>query len=118
MPELLDTGYCGRVERINFSARFLLHGDEDFTIDLSQFRQFKNLLHLSLSGTTQVITDVTPFAELKNLDALDLSDTQVADISPLAGLKRLRWLYLTGTQVTDEQVNELQQALPNCRIIR
>ena len=45
-----------------------------------------------------------------------LDDTQVSDLSPLAELKNLITLYLYNSQVSDEQVQELRQALPNCRI--
>ena len=64
------------------------------------------------------IADLSPLAELKNLEVLDLSGTRVTDVSPLAELKSLILLALPGTKVTDQQVNALQQALPNCIIVR
>jgi len=42
----------------------------------------------------------------------------VSDLSPLVGLKRLQSLDLNGTKVTDEQIDQLQLALPNCDISR
>jgi Leucine-rich repeat (LRR) protein len=47
---------------------------------------------------------------------LALIAPQVSDLSPLAELKNLQNLYLNNTQVTEEQVQELRQALPNCKI--
>ena len=47
---------------------------------------------------------------------VSLKDTQVNDLSPLAELKNLEWLFLYNTQVSDEHVRELRQALPNCEI--
>jgi hypothetical protein len=67
--------------------------------DLSPLAELKNLEHLGL-GNTQV-RDLSPLAELKNLGGLVLDDTQVSDISPLARLKNLRRLHLDNTQVSD-----------------
>ncbi len=58
---------------------------------------------------------VTP---LTRLNRLTLSSTGVTDtgLVHLKGLPRLNGLWLNDTQVTDEGVEQLQQALPNCRI--
>ena len=64
------------------------------------------------------ISDVTPLAGLKNLERLDLTGTPVSDLTPLTGLTNLNWLWLDETHVSEEQVEELQQALPNCDIGR
>jgi hypothetical protein len=42
----------------------------------------------------------------------------VALVCHLEGLTRLELLLLNRSQVTDEGVKKLQQALPNCQIIR
>jgi hypothetical protein len=57
---------------------------------------------------------------LSQLQYLDLSGTNVADagLVHLEGLSQLQALHLTGTKVTDEGVRKLQQALPNCKIVR
>jgi len=49
---------------------------------------------------------------------VDLSNTQVGDLSPLAELENLEVLYLENTPVSDEQVRRLQKALPGCDIER
>ena len=108
MPELLDTGYCRRVNECDlYNTQFA---------DVSPLAELKNLEWLNLSNTQ--VADVTPLAELKKLEGLYLSDTQVADVTPLAGLKNLRFLDLSHTQVTEDQVNQLQQELPDCTIVR
>lgn len=84
--------------------------------DLATIRQLHALLVLDLSGTQ--VSDLMPLAELEKLEWLDLSYTQVTDLAPLAGLPKLQMLYL-GTldgRITDQQVEDLQQALPNCEI--
>ena len=62
------------------------------------------------------MSDLSPLAEMKNLKELFIFHTQVSDLSPLAELKNLERLKLFNTQVSDEQVKELRQALPNCKI--
>jgi internalin A len=84
--------------------------------DLSPLAGLKNLEWLALYDTH--VSDLSPLAGLKNLQTLGLHGTQVRDLSPLAGLKNLTELSLNNTQVSDEQVKLLQQALPNCKIVR
>ena len=76
--------------------------------------ELKNLTSLSLENTQ--VSDLSPLAELKNLKVLWLKHTQVSDLTPLAELKNLEWLNLRSTQVSGEQLQKLQQALPNCEI--
>ena len=87
------------------------------------------------------VSDLTPLKELKNLQILHIYGVQAYDIEPLKSLRNLKELYLVGTQVsnleplkdlkqleslqificnniTDEQVEELQKALPNLKISR
>lgn len=55
---------------------------------------------------------------LESLAALDLSQTAITDrgLAALAGMKSLRTLSLTGCDVSEKAVEELRQALPDCRI--
>ncbi len=59
-------------------------------------------------------------SRLKQLEKLILSGTPVTDegLKPLRTLENLREVDLTGTQVTDAGVEQLQDALPFCRIHR
>ena len=62
------------------------------------------------------VSDLTPLAGLKSLEFLGLQSTNVSVLSPLANVTSLQWLDLHNTPVSKEQVEELQQALPNCTI--
>ncbi len=57
--------------------------------------------------------------ELTNLHHLYLQETHVTDagLIHLRGLSQLKYLDLRKTEVTGEGVNDLQKALPNCRIL-
>ena len=84
--------------------------------DVAPLAGLTNLNWLSLYGTE--VKDVTPLAKVGNLRKLDLGDTQVKDVKPLSGLKQLRELHLILTQVSQEDVEMLQEALPDCGITR
>ena len=76
----------------------------DFAGDngLGSLRLFANLInlqYLNLAGTQ--VADLTPLAALTNLERLNLGGTQVAGVTPLAALTNLQSLYLSSTQVAD-----------------
>ena len=91
-----------------------LHFGSTEVSDLSPLAELKRLKWLRLPCTQ--VSDLSPLAELKNLEKLVLDDTEVSDLSPLADLQNLKILDLFNTQVSEEQVQELQKALPNCEI--
>ena len=82
--------------------------------DLSPLSELKNLRKLDISYTKAI--DLSPLAELENLETLHLTNAEVNDLSPLADVKNLNALHLRKTQVSDEQMQELEEALPNCNI--
>lgn len=109
---------------------------------VSDLRPIKGLtkLHYILLGETPV-SDLEPIKELKNLDLLEIDNTMISDIEPLKGLTKLTVLLLNDTPVsnlkplkgltnlesldlsnckniTEEQVEDLQKALPNLKISR
>ena len=84
--------------------------------DLSPLAGLKDLESLVVYETK--VSDLTPLAGMKNLEEIWLNDTQVSDLSLLAGLENLRRLSIEGTNVTEEQIEQLQLALPNCKISR
>lgn len=61
---------------------------------------FEEPQRLSLNYNRQV-NDLSPLAELKNLEAIDLGNTLVSDLSPLVELKNLKYADLRFTQVSD-----------------
>jgi Leucine-rich repeat (LRR) protein len=83
--------------------------------DVSPLEGLKGLGWLDLAGTP--VSDVSPLAGLEGLTILGLSNTSVTDVSPLMGLEHLKILKLTNTQVSKDDVDRLQQALPDCEII-
>ena len=104
--------------------------------DITPLAELKGLIYLSLYDCP--ISDISPLMELTNLDWLNLDDTKVSDISPLRNLTNLSYLSFEGSKVSDltplyglknlkgvqlwntplslTQINELQEALPNCII--
>lgn len=63
------------------------------------------------------IEDATPLLHLRTLEVLDLTGNRISSVSVLQQLPSLRWLKLSGNPLTQEQVDELQAALPDCEII-
>jgi Leucine-rich repeat (LRR) protein len=64
------------------------------------------------------VPDLSPIKEAKNLQYLDIRQTQVADLSPLYGLKNLWKIDLSHTPVSKSEIEALQAALPNVEITR
>ncbi len=64
--------------------------------------------------------DLAHLKWLPSLNRLNLAGTEIDDagLFHLKELGGLRYLWLTGTQVSDAGVTDLQEALPNCKIIR
>ncbi len=59
----------------------------------------QSITSLDLGGTQ--VSDLSPLADLSNLQKLDLASTRVSDLSPLAGLTKLNTLIVASTQVND-----------------
>ena len=83
--------------------------------DLTPLAKLASLQYLRLSSTP--VSDLTPLVKLTSLQELYVDNTQVSDLTPLVKLQSLYWLDLSNTPVSEEQVETLQQALPNCEII-
>ncbi|MCL2015230.1 MAG: leucine-rich repeat domain-containing protein [Defluviitaleaceae bacterium] len=70
--------------------------------DLTPLADLVNLQHLSLSGGSfGNIGDLTPIAGLTNLQTLYLTSLQISDLTPLAGLTNLQILRLDLNQISD-----------------
>jgi Leucine-rich repeat (LRR) protein len=65
--------------------------------DISPLAELTNLQSLGLPNNH--ITDLTPLAGLTNLRTLYLQDNRIADLTPLAGLTNLRTLYLQNNRI-------------------
>ena len=107
--------------------------------DLSFLLHWPNLRRLICVDSTKRLTDISPLAELMDLEYVELFLQDITDISPLANHTKLLDLNLCHNDVTDlsplysrtslerlhisynphltaEEVAKLQEALPNCVI--
>lgn len=82
--------------------------DVQFLSGLSQLR--------TLILSDNLITDVTPLASLAALRTLYLDRNPVGDLTPLAALSSLTTLSLQGVEIADYALEDLQSALPGCRV--
>jgi RNA polymerase sigma factor (sigma-70 family) len=87
---------------------------------LKELAGLKDLQDLNVGNSKVTDAGLKELAGLKSLHTLALGGLPVTDagLKQLAGLKSLQTLVLDRTQVTDAGVKELQQALPECEILR
>lgn len=71
----------------------------------------------SLDLSDNLIEDITPLACLKSIETLDLRNNGISSLQPLMMLTTLKTLYIGGNSVTEQQIMDLQFALPDCEII-
>ena len=69
--------------------------------NLGELKKLKKLWLDGDHGKKSTLNDLSPLADLYNLQKLDACDTQVTDLSPLAGLHNLQELRVIRTSVTD-----------------
>jgi Leucine-rich repeat (LRR) protein len=100
--------------------RLNLSGSEITDKGLEQLKDLPQLQNLCLVGTTVTDPGLEHLRGLTQLQVLALDGTKVTDnvLEHLKELTQLKELGLYDTKVTDEGVKKLQQALPNCKIIR
>ena len=90
---------------------------ETHVSDLSPLGGLKNLQRLYFFYETK-ISDLEPLRGLTNLEEIGILKSACSDIDPLKELTNLRQLFLYEAQVSDEELDELQKALPNLKIER
>ena len=83
--------------------------------DFSPLATLTNLEYLFI-GDDQ-LTDLTPFAKLRKLKTLTLWRVPATDLTPIAALEGLESLILLNTSANRSQIEPLQHALPNCKIV-
>jgi Leucine-rich repeat (LRR) protein len=94
-------------------------GDKQNNPELLDPSPLANLTKLSTLNISYIkARDYKFLQKLSYLESLNLTRTNIADISSLANLKNLRELDLRDTKVTDEQIRELQKALPELKILK
>jgi hypothetical protein len=85
--------------------------------NMEPLKNLVNLKRLIINETT--VSDLKPIKKFKNLEYLDISYTQVNNLEPIKGLTNLQTLYIQNCpNITDQQVEDLQKALPNLKIER
>jgi len=84
--------------------------------DISPLENLVNLKFLDISNTS--VSNIESIGNLINLEKLDISHTNINDLKSLYKLANLQEVIVLGLKVSDEQIAELQQALPELRIVK
>lgn len=116
--EYLDLGH-NDFSDVSFIAnmpklRVLILAISHHITDITPLANCKQLEYLELF--TNRVSDITPLAGLTELRHLNLCNNPISDATPLYGLKNLERLWIAGTQLSQTQLEELQKQLPNCVI--
>ena len=87
---------------------------------LAELSGLANLQYLYLNDTPITDAGLVHLARLSSLEELSLTHTQVTGpgLAHLSGLTKLDFLYLYSTGISPAGIDELQKALPKCRINR
>lgn len=83
--------------------------------DLSPIAECKNLEYLEVFSTN--VADLSPLAELTSLRHLNICNTRVSDISPLFNNSKLERFWIGGwIHIPPEQIQQMQEIAPDCDI--
>ncbi len=86
-------------------------------INLEPIKDLTNLKTLNLTNTH--VSNLDPLKGLTNLKMINLSGTQISDLEPLKSLTNLQWIFIENCKnITDDQLEDLQTALPDLKIER
>jgi hypothetical protein len=117
--QISDVGlaHLERLTRLKY-LRFV--GTQVTDAGLMHLRRLTKLEHLIIVGTHVSDTGLEHLKGLTKLKNLAFVDTAVTDagLEHLEGFTELEFLYLSNNDVTDEGVKKLQEALPDCVILR
>ena len=83
--------------------------------DLSPLENCPELYMLELCSC-RYLKDLSPLENCENLELLNFSYTAVTDITPLYGLQKLKLLDGAMNEIPQEQIDEITQLMPNCRM--
>ncbi|MHC4876305.1 MAG: leucine-rich repeat domain-containing protein [Planctomycetota bacterium] len=108
------------IERLPDLLMLYLSGTKVTDEAAARIGQLKQLTALQLSHTEVTDFGVRQLASLTDLTHLGLDATEVSDksIPVLKKLQKLQYLNISETQLSLEGQQELQDALPGCRIVR
>ena len=84
---------------------------------IEPLRKLKNLQYLHLENNP--VTNIEPLTGMVKITSLFLDNTSISDLSPLKSLPDMAILSLKKCKnIQNDQVVELQEALPNLKIVR
>lgn len=84
---------------------------------ISDVSPLQNLISLrSIDLSNNMLYDISPLWNLTKLEYLNLAGNGIESVRALMGMTSLRYLDLTRNPLSAEQIDELQSALPDCRI--
>lgn len=87
------------LRRLRALNTLVLHGGPDYLTDISPIADLTNLETLVLYNNR--ISNLTPLSSLKNLKTLRLELNRISDLSPLSHLERLESLQIDDNQIAD-----------------
>ncbi|MDR3277948.1 MAG: leucine-rich repeat domain-containing protein, partial [Oscillospiraceae bacterium] len=82
--------------------------------DITPLQSMTDMQKLYLNNNN--ISDITPLKPMTKLRWLWLGENNIRDVTLLKSLTNLEWLNLVGNPLTPQQINDLQRALPRCKI--
>jgi hypothetical protein len=117
-PETTDEVVAEKLKGLTKLKELDLGGTGVTDAGLVHLKGLTKLKELDLSFTKITDAGLIHLKGHTKLESLVLSNTYVTDagLVHLKGLTNLERLYLDGTQVTDAGIQDLQRALPNCKI--
>ena len=118
--QITDAGFLKHLKGLTQLQQLDLNGTPVTDASLEHLKGLTQLQQLDLGGAQVTDAGLEHLKGLTQLQTLELAWTHVTDagLEHLKGLTQLRTLDLNYTKVTDEGLKKLQQALPNCKIIR
>jgi serine/threonine protein kinase len=112
-----DVGLQANWQQLVNEQELDLTGTDVTNEGLAYVGKLKNLKHLVLAKTS--VDNMDAVAEMTNLESLSLSYTHISKsgLLKLQHLKKLRALKVCGLNLSSDDLAELKDALPDCRIV-
>ena len=82
--------------------------------DISPLAELDDLEYVELF--LQNITDISPLAGKTNLIDLNLAHNNISDLTPLYSCTGLKRLWIAYNHVSDEQIKAFKEAVPDCHV--
>ncbi|MCL1828007.1 MAG: leucine-rich repeat domain-containing protein [Oscillospiraceae bacterium] len=112
--DLMNHGVSNLTPLTSCTSLVELYLNNTAVTDLSPLSTLNSLTTLELGYTA--VYNLNPLSGLVNLRHLRLDGTDFSDITPLKSLLNLQTLSLYDTTLSAAKIDELRDALPNCRI--